>query len=797
MRRPSVSLLLQLFAFAFVVMHTKEAAADVGHFGNALHVSDTDKYIEVAGFGAIAPTTEVTVEFWVLETNPDGSGGTPWYGSGPLFRLSPDSGSNRFSCDPSYTNGNTYWDFGDISTGAGRLFQASAPGSFGAWTHYALVASQSGNFMRLFVNGALHASKVGMSPFTRGTYALRIGNVGEVDEFRVWNVARTSADILANYRGTLGGSEAGLLLYYRLDETTGRIAHNSATATGSAFDGAIIKAFLVHSGAGGPQPEILVEQPAGFSLNRVPANGLAAWGDNEAGQTIIPGEVGVIAIAASVDSEFTLGLKADGTVFSFGCGEGNLTSPSCGYSPATYLPTGLTGVISIAAGYQHGAAAKSDGTVVTWGNIGTVPTGLSGVTAVAAGTGFTVALKNDGTVFAWGQNNYGQCNVPAGLSGVTAISAQGGTVVALKNDGTVVAWGNNSNGQCNVPGGLTDVKAISLGGYFTLALKNDGTVVLWGGGLGVPGGLTGVTGIAAGEGHALACKKDGTVVAWGSNLQGQCDVPAGLTGVVAVSAGDSYSVALQKLPAAVAYQTTVGADVTQVFTIKNVGATPLILNNVTRAGGDAAYFSVDATGMSASVNPGSSTPFSVTYHPVGSGPRATTVHISNNDGDESELDIALSAFGYSFATDADADGMNDASEFLMATLGFDWQVSQPQLVQTYYNNANGAGLFNQTQYDANRTAGRNDVIAAPNTYDLYTLAQVQSLNVGVPLLQKNGTTGGFMLTIGIKKAANLSLPFANFPMNATGSSTVVNAQGQLEFRFSVPDNAAFFRLESQ
>ena len=76
----------------------------------------------------------------------------------------------------------------------------------------------------------------------------------------------------------------------------------------------------------------------------------------------------------------------------------------------------------------------------------------------------------------------------------------------------------------------------------------------------------------------------------------------------------------------------------------------------------------------------------------------------------------------------------------MSTLGFDWQVAQPALVSTLFTNANGAGLYNQAQYNGNYTAGQNAVINAPNTFSLYTLSQVQALNVGVPLLTKNATT---------------------------------------------------------
>ena len=116
-------------------------------------------------------------------------------------------------------------------------------------------------------------------------------------------------------------------------------------------------------------------------------------------------------------------------------------------------------------------------------------------------------------------------------------------------------------------------------------------------------------------------------------------------------------------------------------------------------------------------------------------------------------------------------------------------------MNTYYNNANIAGLFTQSQYAANRTAGQNDVINSPNTYGLYTTSQVHILNVGVPLLTKDAGTGKFKLTIGIQKTANLTTPFAAFPF--TAPDTTINAQGNIEFLFTVPGNAAFFRVQAQ
>ncbi|MCX6840242.1 MAG: hypothetical protein NTX35_20875 [Verrucomicrobia bacterium] len=237
------------------------------------------------------------------------------------------------------------------------------------------------------------------------------------------------------------------------------------------------------------------------------------------------------------------------------------------------------------------------------------------------------------------------------------------------------------------------------------------------------------------------------------------------------------------------------------FTLKNTGYNDLILTGtpkVALSGTHGPMFAISTEPSSPINAPTGTTTFTVQFLPTSSGVKTAAISILSNDTDESHFDIHLTGTALAFTDDTDADGLNDASEFQMAALGYDWQVSQPALVSTLMSNATGAGLYNQTLYNTNRTAGQNDVINSPNTYSLYTLSQVQDLNVGTPLIHRHPTTGVFTLTLGVEKSTTL-LPgsFTSFPMMGPGTSTVINGQGKLEFQFTVPDNAAFFRLKSQ
>jgi alpha-tubulin suppressor-like RCC1 family protein len=278
----------------------------------------------------------------------------------------------------------------------------------------------------------------------------------------------------------------------------------------------------------------------------------------------------------------SLAVKKDGTVTGFG---GNIFGEAIGVTNEyPHRASGLvkvdgrvlSNVVSVAADHDFSLALKGDGTVATWGQ-SYVPAGITNVVAIAAELGRAWVLKMDGTVVGWStqpfSHDYHRLHEVEGVSNAVAISVgpggHGTRGVALRRDGTVTTWYAESAYRDDAPPeGLSNVVAVVAGDTFFLALTRDSTVTGWGfndvgQATGVPTTnapymsparrvmldgqiLSNVVSVAASRGFSLALKKDVTVIAWGrmNNNSTPTTVPSGLSGVVAIAAGENYCLAI-------------------------------------------------------------------------------------------------------------------------------------------------------------------------------------------------------------------------------------------------------------
>ena len=209
----------------------------------------------------------------------------------------------------------------------------------------------------------------------------------------------------------------------------------------------------------------------GFSIAALKDGTVRVFNTSEPALTPPAGLSHVVAVAAG--SHFALALKDDGAVVCWGdsgvvaltpTGLHDAVAIDCGGNHAVALrsngavtawgsaaianaPTGFIKQVACSSYYAEGL--RYDGLVHVWGGSPrdyppSPPSGLTGVIKLAASDTHSLALKEDGTVVAWGANGFGQLNVPAGLNDVVDVAAGADYSVALRANGQLVRWGRGS-----------------------------------------------------------------------------------------------------------------------------------------------------------------------------------------------------------------------------------------------------------------------------------------------------------------------------------------------------------------
>ncbi len=174
----------------------------------ALRFDGENDYLEAADVSF--PEDELTIEAWINPTELSGYQEIAyWYGDAASvqFRVNPD-GSILYG-----------------ESGNGWSFVTSEPNIIptNEWTHVAL--TKEGDLCNIYANGI----QVGFYQFDNNPvcHTLQIGGRGnnmdrffngDIDEVRIWNVARTQEEIRDNFCGELTGNEQGIYGLWHCDQ---------------------------------------------------------------------------------------------------------------------------------------------------------------------------------------------------------------------------------------------------------------------------------------------------------------------------------------------------------------------------------------------------------------------------------------------------------------------------------------------------------------------------------------------------------------------------------------------------
>jgi hypothetical protein len=222
--------------------------------------------------------TEITIEAWI-------------YPKPPKTQVNDNFGN--FIAKSDGINYNTsrsyevYWVTNSSTTGYGKginvsLFLGTSTWAVrGAslvesnWVHVAATYASASGLFQFFTNGVLaSAETIPGGPLLRQTdLPLNIGGqaisygpefaAGYMDEVRIWNKARTQAEIAGSMSCRLTGTEANLVGYWNFDDGTAKDlsghGHNGALAGGAAIV-PLSGDDLVHAACGSPLLDIRVSQ---------------------------------------------------------------------------------------------------------------------------------------------------------------------------------------------------------------------------------------------------------------------------------------------------------------------------------------------------------------------------------------------------------------------------------------------------------------------------------------------------------------------------------------------------------
>ena len=190
---------------------------------------------------ALNNTSAFTVSFWM---NHDDNTGYD-----RLFHIIDNPSTQDISI-ASY-GGDLYFEVGNGLNSFGNWTSYSDSVASGTWFHVAAVfdgtLTGNANRAKLFVDG-IHRDLNFTSTIPAATYDFSgltqyisfTANpqhfAGYMDELRVWNYARTQAQINADMNNPLAGTEPGLAGYWKFDENTGQTAYDSST---NNYDGTL------------------------------------------------------------------------------------------------------------------------------------------------------------------------------------------------------------------------------------------------------------------------------------------------------------------------------------------------------------------------------------------------------------------------------------------------------------------------------------------------------------------------------------------------------------------------------
>jgi hypothetical protein len=548
--------------------------------------------------------------------------------------------------------------------------------TLGVWYHFAIVRNPT--TITLYFNGILDtqvADNASLRNLTTGNVTRFGGNIsqnagwfnGQIDEFRVWNVARTQTDIQSHMHKTLVGNETNLVAYYDFDQTSGTTLPD---VTGHGHDGTLVN---------GPVWTAATWKYGYPYVTTGTVSALTATTASVGGTVVDAGTSAVTAsgICYATSASPTTPCTTDGPT-----GAGSIPGSLTGLTPqgVTY--------------YTRAYATNSVGTIYSYASDVTFTTRYLPV--IAQGTSVSVTMAEDGSPTAWSTPTITATNtendtmtwtlVTPATYGTATVSGTGASptityspTANYNGADSFVAQVADVDGVATIMVNVT-INSVNDPPSFTASnppavIENSGThsVTTWATFNPGPNETDSVLAYIVNNitkpslfssppsvntsgtlTYTLATNQSGssnfdvTVRDNGGTANGGVDLSTPTTFTVNVSAPEiNVKQSATNIPSSGSFDvgpSAIGHQVTYPFTIDNLGNSNLILSGTPKirvSGTNAGEFSVDEINTTSPFGGGGSTTFLLTFLPNSLGTKTATLSIANNDGDEGNYTMTV------------------------------------------------------------------------------------------------------------------------------------------------------------
>jgi len=217
-------------------MNIAPMAGEANAAGAALSLDGYIDYVDCGSGDQLMTTSSLTIEAWIRAND--------WYTDlekGDIVGTEQSSPNRGFGLRAGEGGKVAF----SIANSSNTWIEVTSPivMSVNTWHHVAGV--YDGDSLTIFVDGRAYGviddeASPGIAP---STSSFRIGNFtessgygfdGQIDDVRIWNIARSESEIQEAMYLPLEGNEPGLVGYWKLDEGTGS---TTADATGNGADG--------------------------------------------------------------------------------------------------------------------------------------------------------------------------------------------------------------------------------------------------------------------------------------------------------------------------------------------------------------------------------------------------------------------------------------------------------------------------------------------------------------------------------------------------------------------------------